>query len=66
MKMIEFFISRKLLLLVFTAALNHTTPCAVKRARIGLARNGSLGFASMVPRAIMDKSWKLPNIEKVN
>ena len=36
MKMIEFFIPRKLLLLVFTAALNHTAPCAVKRAGIFL------------------------------
>ena len=35
MKMIEFFIPRKLLL-VFTAALNHTAPCAVKRAGIAL------------------------------
>jgi len=34
MKMIEFFIPRKLLLPVFTAALNHTAPCAVKRAGI--------------------------------
>jgi hypothetical protein len=32
MKMIEFFIPKKLLLLVFTAAFNHTAPCAVKRA----------------------------------
>jgi hypothetical protein len=36
MKMIEFFIPRKFLLLVFTAALNHTAPCAVKRAGIFL------------------------------
>src|SRR5204863_4991066 len=36
MKMIEFFIPRKLLLLGFTAALNHTAPCAVKRAGIAL------------------------------
>ena len=34
MKMIECFISRKMLLPVFTAVLNHTAPCAVKRARI--------------------------------
>ena len=36
MKMIEFFIPTKLLLLLFTAALNHIAPYAVKRAGIVL------------------------------
>jgi hypothetical protein len=34
MKMIELFIPRKLVLLVLTAAFNHTALCAVKRAGI--------------------------------
>jgi hypothetical protein len=51
MKMIEFFIPRKLLLLVFMAALNHTAPCAVKRAGIILIARGAK------PRAFSGRGW---------
>jgi hypothetical protein len=34
MKMIERFVAGKLLLPVFTAAINHTARCAVKRAKV--------------------------------
>jgi hypothetical protein len=60
MKMIEFFISRKLLLLVFTAALNHTAPCAVKRAGIVLiarttrSRRNGLAIEIRVSYAALD------------
>jgi uncharacterized membrane protein YecN with MAPEG domain len=48
MKMIEFFIPRKLLLLVLTA-LNHTAPCAVKRAGVVLIAPDGLGYSTAKP-----------------